>query len=555
MNATKRLTTNLSINTSEMNVLFVHSALDDYPLTPEEFRLYAHLARRASSGAAYPSRASMASACRMHEDTVGVALKNLLAFKMLDAHERKGKTTLYTLTQASKWVKPQVVEALHVQQAQIGAARRADRKARKAAAAAAAPVDPPETKGGVEQSTPPERRVGYPPETKGYHPPETKGDEGNPLRRSIKGGVLDVTGDPREGGPLSTPVAEPRSATHSSSTDSAAPKTSTHEAGPLGTIVGAALASVAPVPQVKASQPDGAAVAAGQEILVDSRNSAKPRGGMNEQATSLENVPGGAAGAGTGAAEGARGAGDGAGRAGVDSIRPVDAQTLAARPVAPLDGPAYKSLKSLLGNGLTSMLKEVTRTGQISRELWLRLEEGEIGLVRVLAQEEAKLTSANMITLAVRGLDRLIGAVKVEKQASPTVVAADPQLVAGQRCTVADQVGALTLGVVVEVNAVRYKIRFDDGNGRDVDRKVVAQLRTLKASDASLAPALAVAPALEGPTLFVPAGTSWRRIAGKGGQPGEIVTVQAVLGNTRKLSNGTNLPFYTIQRDFEQVSA
>lgn len=555
MNATKRLTTNLSINTSEMNVLFVHSALDDYPLTPEEFRAYAHLARRASSGAAYPSRASIAKACRMHEDTVGVVLKNLLTFKMLEAHERKGKTTLYTLTPASKWVKPQIVEALHAQQAQAGAAKRADRKARKAAAGASLEsTDPPETKGGVEEATPPKRRVGYPPETKGHHPPETKGYEGDPLRRSIEGrGVIDVTSNPGEEGSSSASVAEPDTAAHSSSKN--LNSTPTPEGLRNSSIFGAALASLVIVPQVEASQPDGTAHAVEQDLLVDSQDFAEPRGGMNEQATSLENVPGGAAGAGAEAVQGARGAGDGAGRAGVDSIRPVDAQELAARPVEPVDGAAYQELKSLVGGkNLVQLTKELTRTGGLSREAWLKLKLGEVQLVRVLAQQEAKATGGNMLTLAVRGLDRLIGAVRVEKRISAAAVNADPQLQPGQRCTVADQVGVLTLGVVQEVNAVRYKIQFDDGNGRNIDRTVAAQLCTLKPSDAPL-PVAAPVLAPEGPTLFVPTGTSWRRKAGKGGQIGELVTVRAVLGNKRELSNGVKLFFYEIQRDFEQVQA
>ncbi|KQR03672.1 transposase [Deinococcus sp. Leaf326] len=52
---------------------------------------------------------------------------------------------------------------------------------------------------------------------------------------------------------------------------------------------------------------------------------------------------------------------------------------------------------------------------------------------------------------------------------------------------------------------------------------------------------------------LVPAGTTWRRIKGKDGQPGEQVTVQAVLGMKRTLSNGAELPAYVITRDFEQV--
>ena len=46
--------TDLHHDQSEMNVLFVDSAVDDYPLSAEEFRIYAHIARRAGLGEAWP---------------------------------------------------------------------------------------------------------------------------------------------------------------------------------------------------------------------------------------------------------------------------------------------------------------------------------------------------------------------------------------------------------------------------------------------------------------------------------------------------------------------
>jgi hypothetical protein len=66
-----------------------------------------------------------------------------------------------------------------------------------------------------------------------------------------------------------------------------------------------------------------------------------------------------------------------------------------------LEGPAHKALRSLVGKSLPEMLKERTRTGQLSRELWLRLELGEIELARVTAQAEAQASQTSMITLAV----------------------------------------------------------------------------------------------------------------------------------------------------------
>lgn len=368
------------------------------------------------------------------------------------------------------------------------------------------------------------------------------------------GGENSLEGDTHEGDELSASAIRPSSAEHSSSKNEK--QHPTPEGLRNSAIFGTSLTSLIVVPQVEASQPDGTADAVGQDLLVDLQDSTEPLVGMNEQATSLEKVPGRAA-AGAGLAKELSGAGNGAGRVGVDSIQPLDAQELAARPVEPVDGPAYLALRSLLGKkNLPELVKELTRTGGLSRDPWLKLTEGEIGLVRVLAQEEAKLTGANTLTLAVRGLDRLIGAVRVEKSASAKLAAAqvDPQLLTGQRCRVDAPDGTWALGVVQEVHEVQYRILLDDQGVRKIDRTSVAELRILRASDAP-APTVAATPAPEGPALFAPVGTSWRRVAGKGGQLGEVVTVQGVLGTKRKLSNGGELAFYTIQKDFEQVLA
>jgi hypothetical protein len=284
------------------------------------------------------------------------------------------------------------------------------------------------------------------------------------------------------------------------------------------------------------TSPDGAAASASGASPRKLRDETQPLTRQDDQATALEQVPGG-----------------GAARPDwLEALAPVTG--LLDRPAAEPGSPTYRALKALAGKSLTKYLGEKTRTGQLPRSRWLHLEPGEIDRVRGLAQAEAEVGSENMITLALRGLDRLIGAVKAEAPAESGVPAAaagqDPQLLPGQRCTVADQVGTLTLGVVLEVNAARYKIRFDDGNGRDVDRTVAAQLRTLKAS---AAPLPATTPEPEAAAPLVPAGTTWRRIKGKDGQPGEQVTVQAVLGMKRTLSNGAELPVYVITRDFEQV--
>ncbi len=132
------------------NILFIRAELDDYILTANEFRIYAHLARRAGGDWGWPSVGSMARQCRMHADTVGSCLRRLKELNLVRAHARQGRTTLYTLTPFSAW-KP--------------APRRAT---------------PPESKGAplVSEGTPPKRREGTPPKAR-----ETKCiQEGYPLK-------------------------------------------------------------------------------------------------------------------------------------------------------------------------------------------------------------------------------------------------------------------------------------------------------------------------------------------------------------------------------------
>jgi hypothetical protein len=88
---------------SEINALFVHSEIDDYGLTTQEFRVYAHLARRAGKNGAYPSVDSMAAKCRINRDTAYECLKRLKFLNLIRAIKRPGHTTLYRLTPRSQW--------------------------------------------------------------------------------------------------------------------------------------------------------------------------------------------------------------------------------------------------------------------------------------------------------------------------------------------------------------------------------------------------------------------------------------------------------------------
>lgn len=90
---------------SELNIIFIHSKLDEVGLTPPQFRIYAHLSRRAhSKGKAWPGVDSMAKVCRMHKETVIDCIRQLEERNMILCDRKPGKSTIYRLTAPSKWV-------------------------------------------------------------------------------------------------------------------------------------------------------------------------------------------------------------------------------------------------------------------------------------------------------------------------------------------------------------------------------------------------------------------------------------------------------------------
>lgn len=90
---------------SEMNVVFIHSMVDDAGLTAAEFRVYCHLSRRASGGEAFPSVPSIQNHCGMSHRTVRAALRVLLGRGMIRRRDRMGTSCIFTITKPSNWIK------------------------------------------------------------------------------------------------------------------------------------------------------------------------------------------------------------------------------------------------------------------------------------------------------------------------------------------------------------------------------------------------------------------------------------------------------------------
>lgn len=82
---------------------FIPAELDDYPLTPAEFRVYCRIVRRAGAEGCWESNAAMADALGLGERTVREAKALLVALRLVVVEKRPGKTDVYRLTPSSDW--------------------------------------------------------------------------------------------------------------------------------------------------------------------------------------------------------------------------------------------------------------------------------------------------------------------------------------------------------------------------------------------------------------------------------------------------------------------
>ncbi|WP_413774016.1 helix-turn-helix domain-containing protein, partial [Nostoc sp. MG11] len=83
--------------------IFIHSELDDYGLDPYEFRVYAHIARRAGQHGAFESIKNMAQFCQMSEGKVKQALRQLIHYGLVSRESRVGTSSVYKLSPKSQW--------------------------------------------------------------------------------------------------------------------------------------------------------------------------------------------------------------------------------------------------------------------------------------------------------------------------------------------------------------------------------------------------------------------------------------------------------------------
>lgn len=94
---------------------FIPSFLDDYGLNADEFRVYAHIARRAGSGDCWEGIDAIANHCKMNVKTARKAIAMLIKAGLLSSETRKGKTNVIRLKKHSLWVDSTQLEAIRKQ--------------------------------------------------------------------------------------------------------------------------------------------------------------------------------------------------------------------------------------------------------------------------------------------------------------------------------------------------------------------------------------------------------------------------------------------------------
>jgi len=107
---------------------FIHSSLDDAELTPEEFRIYCHLLRRAGGkGEAWPSYQSMGNHCFGKDNTLEPSTCRRKAIKAINSLEERGMLTkeyrkndgggnssnVYIINDPGAWSAPPLVRGAH----------------------------------------------------------------------------------------------------------------------------------------------------------------------------------------------------------------------------------------------------------------------------------------------------------------------------------------------------------------------------------------------------------------------------------------------------------
>jgi Helix-turn-helix domain len=94
--------------------IFISQSIDTYGLSPDEFRVLAHVARRAGKGDCNASQKTIADSCGINQRRVMRALQTLCVVEIL-TKTVTGRTNRYKLQESSKWKTPDKLQELRVQ--------------------------------------------------------------------------------------------------------------------------------------------------------------------------------------------------------------------------------------------------------------------------------------------------------------------------------------------------------------------------------------------------------------------------------------------------------
>lgn len=98
--------------------IFISQAIDTYGLNPYEFRVLAHVARRAGNkGVCNASQETISNACGIGKRNVMEALKTLCSVGIL-SKTRTGRSNHYKLQKSSEWANPSKLQEIRAKQTQ-----------------------------------------------------------------------------------------------------------------------------------------------------------------------------------------------------------------------------------------------------------------------------------------------------------------------------------------------------------------------------------------------------------------------------------------------------
>lgn len=98
-----------------LDLMFIHSELDEAGLDPFEFRLLGHIVRRTGGsfdGECFASQSNISKVCKMSMSRAQKGLRLLCDGGFISKYERPGRTAVYRLRAPENWSSPKKLNEL-----------------------------------------------------------------------------------------------------------------------------------------------------------------------------------------------------------------------------------------------------------------------------------------------------------------------------------------------------------------------------------------------------------------------------------------------------------